>query len=81
MRADMLNSRIFLLPLLLCAGAAFAQSPAQVANGTAFARTLAPTSPSQIVNPAGVNGGTWSGQTAMPTNVQGSRTPTPTARS
>ncbi|RNM03063.1 hypothetical protein [Ralstonia pseudosolanacearum] len=67
----MLNSRIFLLPLLLCAGAAFAQSPAQVANGTAFARTLAPTSPSQIVNPAGVNGGTWSGQTAMPTNVPG----------
>jgi hypothetical protein len=69
--ADMILARALVLALLLGAGLARAQSPTQVANGTAFASSLAPNSPSQIVNPAGVSGSTWSGQTAMPTSVPG----------
>ncbi|ANB78015.1 hypothetical protein AYM40_37260 (plasmid) [Paraburkholderia phytofirmans OLGA172] len=59
-----------LLPLLLalCAPAVFAQSAADVANGTSFANSIAPTSPSQIVNPSGVSSA-WSGSTTTPTTV------------
>ncbi|MGR9587104.1 hypothetical protein [Pandoraea sputorum] len=55
--------------LLLFAQTLFAQSPADLANGKAFANTIAPTSPSQVVNPAGVNGGVWGNQTSAPTTV------------
>ena len=58
------------LPLLLALGApiACAQSTSDVANGTSFAHSIAPTSPSQIVNPSGV-GSAWSGSTSTPTTV------------
>jgi hypothetical protein len=58
------------LPLFLALATHFAcaQSATDLANGTSFAKTIAPTSPSQIVNPSGVSSA-WSGQTSTPTTV------------
>ena len=60
-----------LLPFVLALwmSAAFAQSASDVANGTAFANSIAPTSPQQIVNPSGVNTSTWGSQTGVSTSV------------
>ncbi|VVD30958.1 hypothetical protein [Paraburkholderia dioscoreae] len=59
-----------LLPLLFMIAVhfAYAQSASDLANGTSFAKTLAPTSPSQIVNPSGVSSA-WAGQTSTPSTV------------
>lgn len=69
------TARLVLIALLaLCADAqhaARAQNATAVANGTAFAKSLAPTSGSQIVNPTGVNPAAWTGQTATPAAVPG----------
>lgn len=48
-------------------GPACAQDAATVTNGTNFARSLAPTSASQVVNPTGVSTTAWAGQTSTPT--------------
>lgn len=60
-----------LLPfvLLLLSQMALGQSPADLANGKAFANTIAPTSPAQVVNPSGVSAGAWGNQTNAPTSV------------
>jgi hypothetical protein len=50
-------------------GSATAQNPVAVQQGTAFAKSVAPTSASQVVNPAGVNSGAWGANTATPTAV------------
>ena len=51
---------------------ALAQNAAAVSDGTAFAKSIAPTSSSQLVNPAGVNATTWAGNTGTPTAVPSS---------
>lgn len=51
---------------------ASAQNAAAVSDGTAFAKSIAPTSSSQLVNPAGVNSTTWAGNTGTPTAVPSS---------
>jgi hypothetical protein len=61
--------RLLYLVLALWAPGAFAQSASDVANGTAFANSIAPTSPQQIVNPSGVNSSTWGSQTGVSTAV------------
>ena len=47
----------------------FAQNPAGMAQGTAFGNTIAPTSNSQVVNPAAVNSTAWSNGTSVSTSV------------
>jgi hypothetical protein len=54
---------------LLCAQHAYGQSTAAVASGQAFASTIAPTSSSQVVNPAGVSASAWGSQSDTPTSV------------
>jgi len=49
---------------------AAAQDPNAVQQGTAFAKTVAPTSASQVVNPTGVNANAWGTNTATPTAVE-----------
>jgi hypothetical protein len=62
--------RAAIVTLLLAAGLpALAQSTQAVQDGDAFARSLAPTQPGQIVNSNAVNATTWSGQTVVPTTV------------
>jgi hypothetical protein len=60
-----------LLPVVvaLWIPAAFGQSASDVSNGTAFANSIAPTSPQQIVNPSGVDASTWGTQTGVGTSV------------
>lgn len=58
-----------LLLLAFSVAAAHAQSASDVANGTAFANSIKPTSPSQIVNPTGVSAGTWGNQTGVSSSV------------
>lgn len=55
------------LLLSLFASTGIAQAPATVNDGSAFARTLAPTSASQLVNPAAAQSGAWAGNSATPT--------------
>lgn len=47
--------------LLASTNLAFAQSPQSIADGTAFANSLKPVSPGQIVNPAAVDPKAWTG--------------------
>jgi hypothetical protein len=56
----------------LLPGGAWAQPASAVSDGTAFAKSIAPTSASQLVNPTGVNSTTWSGNTATPITVPSS---------
>ena len=55
------------LCLALLAMLSHAQPPAAVTDGTAFAKSIAPTSGAQLVNPAGVNPAAWCGKTTTPT--------------
>ncbi len=61
-----------LLLALVLPGDATAQSAAAVSDGTAFAKSLAPSSSKQIVNPTGVNPAAWTGNTSTPTAVPSS---------
>ena len=62
--------RVIAVLLLACGvTAAYAQSASDVANGTAFANSIKPTSPSQIVNPTGVSSSTWGNQTGISSSV------------
>jgi hypothetical protein len=62
-----------MFPALLLAGAvhmgAGAQNAQTLSDGKAFAQSIAPQSPGQIVNPAGVDAATWSGSTSMPASM------------
>lgn len=58
-----------LLGAMVLSGDALAQSSTAVTDGTAFAKSVAPTSGKQIVNPTGVNASAWSGSTTTPTAV------------
>lgn len=53
----------------ILASDASAQSSTAVTDGTAFAKSVAPSSGKQIVNPTGVNASAWSGSTTTPTAV------------
>jgi hypothetical protein len=55
---------LFVLP-----AAALAVDATAVTEGTAFAKSIAPKSSSQVVNPAGVDAATWAGNTGTPTAV------------
>lgn len=51
-------------------GTLLAQNAQTLTDGKAFAESMVPTAPGQIVNPAGVNPSSWpSGATAMPTTM------------
>ena len=51
-------------------GTLLAQNAQTLTDGKAFAESMAPTAPGQIVNPAGVNPSSWAaGATAMPTTM------------
>jgi hypothetical protein len=52
-----------------CAHGAHAQNAATTAQGTAFANSIAPTSPAQVVNPAGVNSTAWGTSASTPSTV------------
>ena len=58
--------------LALVPSCAWSQSASAVADGTAFGKSIAPTSSSQLVNPAGVDATTWAGSTGTPTAVPAS---------
>lgn len=57
------------IALGLVAHAAAAQNATAVSNGQSFANSIAPTSPTQIVNPSAVSGNAWANQTSTPTAV------------
>jgi hypothetical protein len=59
------------LALLLASTQASAQAASAVSDGIAFAKSIAPTSASQLVNPNGVNSAAWAGSTGTPTAVPG----------
>jgi len=57
------------LALVLASTQASAQAASAVADGITFAKSIAPTSASQLVNPNGVNSTAWTGSTSTPTAV------------
>jgi hypothetical protein len=59
------SQRVFLL--LLCVVASTRAQAAAIDDGTAFANSIAPTAPGQLVNPATVNPSAWSSTTTPTT--------------
>lgn len=59
------------LPIVLavCAQVAMAQNATDISNGLGFANSIAPTSPSQVINPGSVNSTAWGNQSSTPTSV------------
>lgn len=57
-----------LLMLTFCASA-LAQNQNYLSEGTTFGKSIAPTQPGQVVNPANVNSSAWSGNTSSTTTV------------
>lgn len=55
--------------LALCAQVAWAQNATDISNGLGFANSIAPTSPSQVINPGSVNSTAWGNQASTPTTV------------
>ena len=60
---------LVLAALAFVPAAASAQSATAVSDGTSFAKSIAPTSSAQIVNPTGVNSTAWAGNATTPTVV------------
>jgi hypothetical protein len=60
------------LTLLLVAALSFscnAQDQNAMSLGSAFGKSIVPTQPGQVVNPAGVNSSAWSGKTSAPSQT------------
>jgi len=67
--ARALSALTFLVAGVCCWRPAFAQDATTVQQGTTFAKSIAPTSASQVVNPTGVSSTAWGGNTSSPTAV------------
>jgi len=63
--------RFAFLCLIAISTLSHAQDQSVMSQGTAFGKSIVPTQPGQVVNPAGVNSSAWSGKTSAP-----SQTPT-----
>ena len=63
--------RLAFLCLIAISTFSHAQDQSVMSQGTAFGKSIVPTQPGQVVNPAGVNSSAWSGKTSAP-----SQTPT-----